>query len=450
MPPARSRFSSERGAILIQVAVCLLVLLAFSAFVVDYGVMWASRGQAQTAADAGALAGAISLAYETEGDTAAQQANARAKARAVAQQNLVWGQAPDVDPTDVTFPACPPGAPGPPDTCVRVDAFRNQARGNALSMFFGNLVGVSDQGVRATATAQVVAADTTECLRPWAVIDRWNEYNEAAPATEVDEPDDDFGWGSTYDRYSDGKGNSPPQENDLYVAPSEAGPGTGFRLPDDVGRRFVVKTDTNTNSTVSPGWFRAIRIPRLDCSSTAGGGSCYEDNIGSCGGLPTTYWSPGNEPCPEDIGTDAAYWATQGCYATEPGNMVGPTRHGVEELIATDPGAVWVPGVPESEGYVDNSIHGEDWLASKRIVPVGVLDIEWFMSQDPSGANGVLRLVNIFGFFIEGMGDIDAAGNVTFSPSGKAVIGRVLTLPATGAGRLHENATFLRSIILVR
>ena len=43
-----------------------------------------------------------------------------------------------------------------PDTCVKVDAFRNQARGNPLPMFFGKLVGVANQGVVATATAQVV------------------------------------------------------------------------------------------------------------------------------------------------------------------------------------------------------------------------------------------------------------------------------------------------------
>jgi hypothetical protein len=209
-----------------------------------------------------------------------------------------------------------------------------------------------------------------------------------------------------------------------------------------------VKTDSNTNSTVSPGWFRAIRIPRLDGQT---GGEVYRSNIESCGGLPTSYWTPGNEPCPDDIGNDdAAYWATQGCYAVEPGNKVGPTRQGVETIIATDPDAVWVGDGPT--GYVDNSIHGEDWLVSKRIVPIGVIDIDWFMSQDPSGANGVLRLVNIYGFFIEGMGDVDEATGAMSccSPGGKAVVGRILTLPATGAGRLHTNATFLRSIILVR
>src|SRR4030095_755286 len=77
----RSRQSSERGAVIIQMAVCLLVLLAFSAFVVDYGVMWASRGHAQTAADAGALAGAISLAFDSGTDFAGAKLKARLVAR---------------------------------------------------------------------------------------------------------------------------------------------------------------------------------------------------------------------------------------------------------------------------------------------------------------------------------------------------------------------------------
>ena len=35
------------------------------------------------------------------------------------------------------------------------------------------------------------------------------------------------------------------------------------------------------------------------------------------------------------------------------------------------------------------------------------MDIDWYLSHDPTGNNGVLRMVNIFGFFIEGMGSVD-------------------------------------------
>ena len=71
-----SRLGNEQGAILIQVAVAMLALLALSSFVFDYGVMWVSRSQAQNAADAGALSGALSLAFNGPTD----QAGARARA----------------------------------------------------------------------------------------------------------------------------------------------------------------------------------------------------------------------------------------------------------------------------------------------------------------------------------------------------------------------------------
>jgi hypothetical protein len=64
----------------------------------------------------------------------------------------------------------------------------------------------------------------------------------------------------------------------------------------------------------------------------------------------------------------------------------------------------------------------------------------------------VLKLVNIYGFFIEGMGDVNADGTMTLKSGGKAVIGRIMTLPSLGSGSstLPANASFLRQIILVR
>jgi Flp pilus assembly protein TadG len=431
-----SRRSSERGAVVIQIAVALIGLLAFSAFVVDYGVMWASRGQAQNAADAGALSGAISLAFDSGTDFA----GAKTKARALALQNWVWGQSPDVQLADVTFPACPPGAPGLPDTCVKVEVFRNQARGNALPIFFAYLVGKTDQGVKATATAQITGADTTDCLKPWAILDRWDEYQAPGPEPDYPAPDPDFLPDSTFDKYSTGQGNTPPPEPDLYMPPSTNSPGTGFRLPADEGRRFAVKTDTNTNATVSSGWFRAIRLPRLDGQN---GGSVYRDNIESCAGLPSSYAEPATV-CPSNIGNaDMAYWAARGCFATEPGNMVGPTRQGIETLVARDPGATWGSGHIVGSAFTPAT-------KSPRVVPIGLIDIDNFLSQDPNGANGVLKMVNIYGYFIEGMGDINPDGSMTLRAAGKAVIGRIMTIPATGSSKLNQQSTFLRSIILVR
>lgn len=259
MAMSSMRLSSERGAVLIHVAIALLGLLAFTTFVVDYGIMWVSRGQAQTSADAGALSGAIALAFEG----AADFNGARAKAKAVAVANRVWGQPPDVQiagaPFDVTFPPCPPGAPGLPDTCVKVDVFRNLARGNPLPVLFGGLVGVDDHGVRATATAQIVTGDTTDCLKPWAVVDRWEEAGEPFSAI------------STYDKYSDGKNNKPPYEPDNYRPPTPDTVGTGFRLPEDEGLRFAIKTGPQDGTAVSSGWFKSLDLPRADTTNLGGG-----------------------------------------------------------------------------------------------------------------------------------------------------------------------------------
>jgi hypothetical protein len=437
-----SRWSSERGAVVIQVAVCLVALLAFSALVVDYGVMWASRGQAQNAADAGALSGAIALAFDSGTDFA----GAKVKARAVALQNWVWGQSPDVQLTDVTFPPCPPGAPGLPDTCVKVDVYRNQLRGNPLPIFFANLVGIANQGVRATATAQIVGADTVDCLKPWAVVDRWDEFEPGGLEPDYPNPDPDFMPTSTYDKYSTGQGNLPPQEPDFYKPATATDPGTGFRLPYDEGRRYAIKVGDASNS-VSSGWFRAIRLPRLDGQN---GGDVYRENISTCGGLPSSFASP-DTVCPADIGQDdMAYWAARGCYKVETGNMVGPTSQGITDLIAKDSGARW--GTDPSTGQP--GIVGSSFspaTKSPRVVPIGVMNVDQYLAQDPNGATPVVRLENIYGYFIEGMGDVAADGSMTCcSNSGKSVIGRIISLPGTGASRLTNTASFLRSIILVR
>lgn len=432
----RSPESSERGAVLVYVAICLLALIAFSAFVVDYGVMMASRGQAQTAADAGALSGAVSLAFNSSTDFPAAQV----RAQALAQANTVWGQSPDVQLADVTFPPCPPGAPGPPDTCVRVDVFRNQRPGGSpLPVYFASLTGlVTNQGVQATATAQIVTGDTTDCLKPWAVVDRWAEFGEPWSVT------------STYDRYSNGQGNNPPQENDVYTPPSDTSPGTGFRLPYDEGSRFAIKTGGGSGAGVGSGWFRSIDLPRAD--TTQMGGNTYQNNILTCNGLPSTFASP-DTVCPVSIANNheqRAYWAARGCYAVQAG--VGSTANSIADLVARDPSASW------SNGEIAGSSFDPP-TRSPRVVPIGVMDVDWYLSNDPGGNHGVLRMVNIFGFFVEGMGSVHTTTGQISVPAvngqgqTQAVVGRIMTIPSlssSGTSNLTASASFLRTVILVR
>ena len=337
------RLTGERGSILIQVAVALLALLALSSYVFDYGVMWVSRGQAQTSADAGALSAAISLAFNSATDENA----ARARAIAVAQANRVWGAAPNVTVGDVEIDACSvlaPQSPGPPDTCVQVRVFRNQARGNPLPTFFGRLANVENQGVVATATAAMVTGDTTDCLRPWAVVDKWLESAQN-PADGVGP---DPGPISTYGRYptnpTGGGPNSVPVEpNDRYVPPGQTG-ATGFTLPADEGRRFAIKTGASGGNEISSGWFRTIDLPRAD--TTQLGNNTVQTNIMSCSGMPAAFANPATV-CPNDIPNnwaDTAYWAERGCFRVQTGATVGSTRNTVRDLMALDSGASWVEG----------------------------------------------------------------------------------------------------------
>src|SRR5688572_13931832 len=128
-----TRDRSERGAVLVQVAIAILVLVGMATFVVDHGVLWVSRGQAQNAADAGALSGVIARAFDDPGATLGVMATN--SARMTAERNLVWNVAPAVDVTG----NCPPSVTG---LCVQVDVYQGAPdrtgtiRGN-LSQFFG-------------------------------------------------------------------------------------------------------------------------------------------------------------------------------------------------------------------------------------------------------------------------------------------------------------------------
>ena len=122
--------SRERGAIIIHVAIACLALIVFSAFVVDYGVMWVARTQAQAAADAGALAGALELSKFDHEDITVDQAVLLA-AQAFGGKTAVWGEATDplnvLMATSATGPLYPPPSPAQcaQPGCVRVDVMRD-------------------------------------------------------------------------------------------------------------------------------------------------------------------------------------------------------------------------------------------------------------------------------------------------------------------------------------
>src|SRR5262245_46825085 len=206
-------FGQERGAVLVHVAFALLALLAFSVFVFDYGVMWVSRRQAQNAADSGAHAGAVALSFDGFNNRT-DSGPAKLSAINTANKNAIWGDQVAITAANVSFPACPDGTNG----CIRVDVYRDGTNGStALPLLFGSLVGITSNGTRATATAKVMASNATNCLKPWAVIDKWHE--RTPKDMTPDEFDDNIDK-ITFDKY-DKKGNIIPGVTDEYAAPTD-------------------------------------------------------------------------------------------------------------------------------------------------------------------------------------------------------------------------------------
>ena len=104
-----------------------------------------------------------------------------------------------------------------------------------------------NQGVRATATAEVLFGDSTECVKPFAIADKWLELrNDVGPAGYSD--DDSF------ERYAQNGNNrgallTPADYYELPNAPGgQYGPnGTGYTRNSvglggsDYGRRLVLE-----------------------------------------------------------------------------------------------------------------------------------------------------------------------------------------------------------------
>jgi hypothetical protein len=301
---------------------------------------------------------------------------------------------------------------------VRVDVFRNQrAGGNPLPTIFGRLVGIADQGVRATATAQVLWGDSADCVKPWAIPDKWEEHhNDQLPTVP--------GWDSTdtFEHY-DGNSGAVLPSPDIYRVATTSDPGTGFTSDDvgiggnDYGLQITLKQG-NANDAIAPGWYYPVDI-NPECQNNGGsGGDCYRDSIPGCS---THVWGPGD------------------ALPVEPGNMIGPTQQGVNALIAQDPGARW----NDTTKSIENScVENNPSCGSKspRLVAIPVFDPDEYDSGKASGRQDII-VTKILGFFIEGMAGNDVIGRLCFYPD----VSRIRP-----SGSNIRSSSFVISIALVR
>lgn len=324
----------DRGAVIVHVAVAMTGLLAFAALTVDLGTVWVARAQAQNAVDAAAHAGVVSLAFVNPSDADA----ARAAAQAVIQQHSVWGD--PIPPAAVTMAVgtCPAGAPATSGDCVNVSVER------PMPVFFSRMFAAGPSTVRASASGKVMNGNATNCLRPWAIPDRW---------TEVSGPTDH------YDAYLPNTSTPLPGPRDSYVPLGFDTNWTGTQLILERG-----DVDHSEDVGIVGNQFYMLEMPNAQPDREAR----YQQNIEQCNGTVVT--------------------AGDTMSLTHVPLVV--TENGVNNLIAQDPGAYW------DGTTVRNSAFG----TSPRIVAMALYDPDQLAAQPGLAVGSSIVIRNIVGFFV--------------------------------------------------
>ncbi len=416
---------AERGTILIQVAVALLALTLFSALAIDQGIFYVARRQAQNSADAGALAAAIHLLFNP-----ADESGAREAARAVSHENAVWLEQPAAADVLVDLPiTCPPGSGTSDPKCVRVDVLRGAidrngaTHTNPLPTIFATLAGITDQRISATATAQVTQGNAVECLKPFAVPDKWADNDEESGGwTQVD----------TF---------TPP--TDVYTRP-------GFTVETDYGTELVLKTGAGNDW--SAGWMQLLTF------TDDNGANVLPEEISSCPSwVPPVAIYDGTWPCESDNDANPAH----GCIAVKNGNAQGPTvKQGLGDLVDLDDEAYW-DGTQVAGGCMATeagctSINPAGLNLSPRIVPIALFDPSAYYNSGCAGSNCAIQITNLLGFFVEGTCEQVYGSTLppycgTNADAKKRILGRIINYPGqflnTGG---PTTSTFTQVVRLVR
>jgi Flp pilus assembly protein TadG len=342
----------EHGMSFVFVGFGMMAFIAATTLAIDVGMFMNARTQAQNAADAGALAGVTALVFN-DYNNRSSSGPAVQSARSTAMANKVIGQSPSVYPTDVTFPVGPTGQ----NNRVMVTVFRTGGHGNAVPTLMGSLFGVNFVDIGATATAEASPANAMTCVKPFMIPDKWTE-NRNPPWDTND----------SFDMYDNHNNLLSPR--DVYVPAKDCktcannSGYTGYTTARDKGMQLTLRAGTGNN--INPSFYFSWKMP----GNT--GGNYYRDNIANCN-QSTMHW--------DDL------------IIQEPGNMVGPTIDGINDLIAKDPGAYWEP-LPGC-----NCVKGSAYTISPRVFPIPLYDPKYYADGQANGRYADFKIANFLGFF---------------------------------------------------
>lgn len=361
------RLRDERGFSLVTIGFSFMALFAATMLAIDVGMMMTARTQAQTSADAGALAGATALVYNSFTNRT-PTGPAVAGAISTAKSNKVVGGEVSVIPADVEFPFN--NVTGVSDQ-VQVTVFRTTARENPVPTMIASFFGMDTVDVSATATAVALPADAATCVLPFTIPDKWRERSRCGGSPSCDWTVDD-----TYD-IATTVGNrqnagTPIANPDIYVKPGTSD-ATGFNPVTNKGLQLVLKT--SNESKVAPSIYNVWAMPG------GTGADFYRANLGGCNSHIVRMGDLLNP---------------------EPGNMVGPTQQGLNDLIAQDPNAHWDEGC--------NCVRGSAFPKSPRIRALPLYNPARYASGQQSGrSQPEFEVVNYLGFFVE---DVRGGGEI--------------------------------------
>jgi Flp pilus assembly protein TadG len=347
----------ESGMSYVFIGMSMMAFISASMLAIDVGMLMTARNQAQNSADAGALAGATALVYD-DYDDRTPTGPAVTNAVSAAQANQVMRGEVSVTANDVEFLADATGQ----ESRVKVTVFRRASRGNAVSTLIAQIFGIASADIAATATAEAAPTNAMTCVKPFTIPDKWIE-KQTPPWDE----DDGFD-------VVDKKGK-PVAIPDVYIGPDDPANYTGYNAERDSGVAIVLKADNG--SKIAPSFYQAWAM------EGGTGASWYRENIGTCN---TTVMGYGD------------------VFTPEPGNMVGPTKQGMDDLIALDPNAYW----DSSSNKVVSSKH-----PSPRVVAIPLFDPVFYDTGKRNGRDASLKFVNYLGFFVERMQGNEVVGRIT-------------------------------------
>jgi Flp pilus assembly protein TadG len=370
------RLGSERGSVVVMLAVSLMAMLALAALAIDLAYLRDTKSEAQRAADAIALAGASAFRDLTWVDAATSDV-AKQRAIDIARLNKVnddtlnvlnpvttpttylWGKVYNTQTQDVTLNVIPDSQK------VRVWVRRAGVR-----TFFAKLLARPFGHVQAMATAWATnSGETVNCMKPFVLPDRW---------FESDKTTQDVNGNNYMEPMVTSVGNSVTGESWKYQ-PASIG-GKDYYAPFDPTITNPTQPQTGYGSgiyaatTGDPKYAGDVGLPMFLTPQTGGGN---DPNGGERMG--NVFWLLDGNP---DLNTRDEI--KSGCMSAglgdtpnyDVGSRTGQVQQGVRYLVQQDPGATW----NTTTKTVDGSSY-PDWTKSPRVITIGLVDPQYWIAD---------------------------------------------------------------------